>query len=59
MISENKLTVFLYILLRDHLPVGTVNTILKEQVRILGDQEPDFSDAELAAIAKRVVKDLS
>lgn len=59
MISEDKLTVFLYILLRDYLPVGTVTTILKENIQVLGNKDPEFSDRELAVIAERVVKSLS
>ena len=59
MISEDKLTVFLYILLRDYLPVGTVTTILKENIQVLGSKDPEFSDRELAVIAERVVKSLS
>ncbi len=46
--SKDKVTSFLYILMRDHLPVGTVEKILREHCN---NEQAEFSNGWLARVA--------
>lgn len=52
---ESPLTVFLYVLMRDHLPTGTVRWLIEQSQR---DGDPAFSAPELEALAKRYADEL-
>lgn len=51
------LQTFLYVLMRDHLPIGVVNGIIADHIR--PGVRPLFSDKDLAAIAERVATELT
>lgn len=51
--QNQKLTAFVYLLLRDHIPSGKVNKILDEIVNI-----PVLSDKNLEAMAKEIAERL-
>lgn len=46
-----KLQIFLYILLRDHLPFGTVEAIIAQHVEPSADTGSDFSEQQIAGYA--------
>ena len=54
--KNGKLTQFLYILVRDHLPTGIVEKILEDHV---SGKRSEFSSKEVAALAKGWAKYLT
>lgn len=53
--ADQKLTTFLYILMRDYLPAGTVEKIMSEHVDLITDtNEAQFSNSHLQKIAEDV-----
>lgn len=48
---------FLYLLMRDHVPTGTVAGLVK-QVKELGGRELNVTNKELAAMAERYVREI-
>jgi len=48
---NNKLPIFLYLLMRDYLPTGVVCSIIAELEKVKA--EPKFSNKELAEMAQR------
>jgi hypothetical protein len=55
-IRPDRLKSFLYLLLRDELPVGVINRLIEESKRI--SKIVYFSDSELAGIACRMCNEL-
>lgn len=49
---EDKLTLFLYLLMRDYLPVGKIPTIISEMENILADQQTYTTNKNLENLAK-------
>lgn len=56
--SDRPLVNFLYILMRDHLPVGTVEEILKYHILNCKDKKSQFTNGWLAEYAKYVANNL-
>ena len=54
--AEQRLKVFLYILLRDHLTSGYVEGIIKEHVNKIGDGGIDFTNSHLAEYSEDLVE---
>ena len=52
----DRLTTFLYILLRDHVPAGDVEDILQHHAEVPGS--PVYSNPHLAAYAKELAQRL-
>lgn len=48
-VSKERLTPFIYLLIRDHLPAGTVATLVKD---LAGHKQFEYSNDHLAAMAK-------
>ncbi len=57
--SPARLESFLYILGRDHLPLGVVEKILRDHVESTGDNNLVFTNEDLAKWAQRVAKRLA
>lgn len=54
--NETKLQLFLYLLMRDHLPFGFVNRILKDMEELDGKESLKFSNTWNADYAKYIAK---
>ena len=53
--SKDKLVTFIYILVRDHIPMGKIESIMQEHVN---DKEALFTNGYLARYSKDVAKRL-
>jgi hypothetical protein len=56
--SKDPLVGFLYILMRDHLPVGMVEGIMRDHVNVETDDVDNYSNGWLAEYAKDLSKRL-
>jgi hypothetical protein len=54
----DRLATFLYVLMRDHLPVGAVHSIIANHINDGEPVRPVYSDKNLAAIAQQVAATL-
>lgn len=54
---EDRLTRFLYLLMRDHLPTGVIAKLI-EQINETGDREVIFSNKQLEAMASSYAVEL-
>lgn len=50
--TADGLVAFLYVLARDHLPVGTIEMLLRDHVEKMNGQTPVFSSPHLEALAR-------
>ena len=55
---NSNLQIFLYILMRDHLPTGVVRDIMKNYVFECNGQEAVFTNKHLAAMAAEYAADI-
>lgn len=58
-LTKDRLTAFLYILMRDHVTVGVIEQIMHGHVGVNGDAHPVFSNPWLAGYAGELVKRLT
>lgn len=56
--TDDQLTSFLYILMRDHLPSGVVEDIMAKHVENIGNDEVRFSNPHLEAHARELASRL-
>jgi hypothetical protein len=56
-VNTNDITLFLYLLMRDHVPVGVVAKI-KNEVNLCEQYERTYSNQYLAAYAKSLAEEL-
>lgn len=54
---NNKLEIFFYLLLRDHLPAGEVEQIVMDSVKVIGPI--DYSNEDLINYAIKLTKRLT
>ena len=52
----NKLTAFLYIMMRDEVPTGTIAKVIQDIDEIIGDDETEYSNDHLKAMAEDYAK---
>lgn len=59
--NREKLRIFLYVLTREHLPIGVIEKILQYHVEANPDHEPRFSSPQIASLvedwAQRLIGD--
>lgn len=49
---ENRLTLFLYLIMRDYLPVGKIPTIINEMEDMIADKKTYTTNENLENLAK-------
>lgn len=58
MTNVQRLTAFLYILMRDYTPSGLPEAIMREHVERAGNDEPEYSNPHLYAHARELAERL-